>query len=152
MVIIMCLLSASNRPTNRYSGFSEHVEHPLIIINHPSLLYLPSLLILMPVIMDNILFLDSHCYSNSATCQLTVSQVCFSTSDWIKILMSTSLSVSVSNDRKHQWAPFFMYLVNLSGYRNTCVCVLYRDREYDQPTLAQQMRGTASLAPSKVDP
>lgn len=50
-------VSAPNREADRYSGFYEHVDH-LIIINHPS--DLPSLLILMPVIKGNTLFLDSH--------------------------------------------------------------------------------------------
>ncbi|XP_042370568.1 deoxyribonuclease-1-like 1 [Plectropomus leopardus] len=58
---IQALLASLNRPTDRYSGFYQHVEHPLININHLSHLYLHSLLILMPVILGNTLFLDSQC-------------------------------------------------------------------------------------------
>lgn len=56
MVIMIFLPSVSNRGTDRYSGFYKHVEHHLIIINHPSHLYLRSLLILMPIITGNTLF------------------------------------------------------------------------------------------------
>ena len=68
-------VSAPNREADRYGGFYELVDHDLIIINHPSS-DLPSLLILMPVMIGNTLFLDSHF---TVTLQLTVNQICFNT-------------------------------------------------------------------------
>lgn len=57
-------VSASNRETIRYSGF---YQHHLIIINHPNPMYVPSLLIQMPVMMANTLFRPDYLKLNLPT-------------------------------------------------------------------------------------
>lgn len=48
MMVIMCLLSAFNRGSDRYTGFNEHVKYHLIIFINPNNLNLHPLLTKMP--------------------------------------------------------------------------------------------------------